>query len=85
MSDDESPHEPVVIPAEQLTPDALHGVIEAFVLREGTDYGTEPVSLAQKVTAVRQQLDRGEAVIVFDPQTESVDILSAQQWRERRG
>jgi uncharacterized protein len=48
--------------------------VETFVLREGTDYGEQEVPLATKVAQVVKQLQRGEARIVFDPVTESVDI-----------
>ena len=50
-------------------------MVEAFVLREGTDYGEREVSLDSKVASVVRQLERGEAQIVFDPQSESVDIV----------
>jgi uncharacterized protein YheU (UPF0270 family) len=53
---------------------ALQGVIETFVTREGTDDGTQDVSLATKVWQVRQQLDAGTAVIVYDEDTESCTI-----------
>jgi uncharacterized protein YheU (UPF0270 family) len=65
----------IVIPHTELSADALRGVVEAFVLREGTDYGAREFSLEEKVAHVRRQLERGEAQIVFDPQTESVDIV----------
>jgi uncharacterized protein len=64
----------VDIPMAQLAPDTLQALIESFVLREGTDYGAEEVPLAMKVGQVVRQLQRGEAQIVFDPETESVDI-----------
>ena len=67
--------EPVVIPYTQLSEDALRGVLESFVLREGTEYGERDVSLEQKVAQVVKQLQRGEAQIVFDPGSESVDIV----------
>lgn len=44
------------------------------MLREGTDYGAQELPLASKVAQVIRQLERGEAQIVFDPLTESVDI-----------
>jgi uncharacterized protein len=66
--------DPVVIPHTELSPEALRGVIESFVLREGTDYGERDFSLAQKVAHVIRQLERGEARVMFDPNTESVDI-----------
>lgn len=66
---------PVVVPHQELSSAALRGVIEAFVLREGTDYGEYSHSLADKVQQVERQILRGEAEIVFDPVTESVDIV----------
>jgi uncharacterized protein len=52
----------------------LRGVIESFVLREGTDYGEREFSLEQKVAQVLAQLERGQARILFDPQTSSVTL-----------
>jgi len=58
-----------------LSPEALRGVIEAFVLQEGTDYGERDFSLEDKVAQVEQQLERGEAKLVYDRSTASVNIL----------
>jgi uncharacterized protein YheU (UPF0270 family) len=71
---DREPNESVVVPHTELAADLLRAVIESFVLREGTDYGEEEFSLDQKVARVIRQLERGEAQIVFDSDTESVDI-----------
>ena len=65
------------IPHRELSEEALRGVIESFVLREGTDYGRRDYSIDEKVAAVMRQLDRGEAVIEFDPDTETVSIVVA--------
>jgi len=65
----------MIIPYEQLSPDALQGLIEEFITREGTDYGWEEVPLATKVAQVQRQLQRREVVIVFDEKTESVSLL----------
>jgi uncharacterized protein YheU (UPF0270 family) len=70
-----STEEPVIIPHLELSPEALRGVIESFVLREGTDYGAREYSLDEKVRHVTRQLERGEARIVFDPQSETIDIV----------
>jgi uncharacterized protein len=67
--------EPVVVPYTELSEDALRGVLEAFVLREGTEYGARDFSLDEKVSHVLKQLRRGEAQIVFDPGTETVDVV----------
>jgi uncharacterized protein YheU (UPF0270 family) len=71
----EEPAEPVRVPYRELSPDALRGVVESFVLREGTDYGQHEYSLDDKVAHVMRQLEKGEAYIVFDPNTESVQIV----------
>jgi uncharacterized protein len=68
------PHDPVVVPHAALAPDVLIGIVEAFVLREGTDYGAQECSLEQKVTHVMRQLTRGEAQIIFDPNSHTVNI-----------
>jgi uncharacterized protein YheU (UPF0270 family) len=48
------------------------------VLREGTDYGEREHSLEEKVARVIAQLKKGEANIVFDPESESVSIVQAR-------
>lgn len=75
--DDQQPA--VEIPHEQLSPEALRGVIESFVLREGTEYGERDVALDTKVDQVLRQLERGEAQVVFDPNTETVDVVVRQR------
>ena len=72
---DESP-EPIVVPYTELAAELLHAVVESFVLREGTDYGEKEFSLEDKVAHVIGQLRRGEARIVFDPETETVSITT---------
>ena len=80
---DEQSGEALEIPFEALSASALRGVIEAFVLREGTDYGELHHSLEDKVEQVMHQLERQEARIVFDALTESVDIVLTQSMRRR--
>src|SRR3954453_10162000 len=70
--------EAVIVPHTELSADALRGVVESFVLREGTDYGEREFSLEQKLAHVYRQLERGEARIVFDPNTESIDIVATR-------
>jgi uncharacterized protein len=71
----------IAIPHTELSEAALRGVVEAFVLREGTEYGARDVSLEQKVADVLRQLEKGEAQIVFDTNTETVDIIVKRSWR----
>ncbi len=64
----------MIIPWQQLPPATLDSLIESFVLREGTDYGEQTFSLAEKVAQVRQQLELGEVVILYSELHESVTI-----------
>ena len=66
--------EPLVIPYQSLSPSALQGLIESFVLREGTDYGPVEVPLNVKRSQVMRSLEEGTARIMFDPRTDSTDI-----------
>jgi uncharacterized protein YheU (UPF0270 family) len=76
--DTDPPQEPVFVPHTELSPEALRSVIESFVLREGTDYGEREFSLDEKLAHVHRQLERGEAQIVFYPNTETIDIIPLQ-------
>jgi uncharacterized protein len=73
--------EPVSIPYAELSPDALRGVIDNFILREGTDYGDRIVSHEDKVAQVLLQLERKEARILFDPLDSSVTIVPVAAFR----
>jgi uncharacterized protein len=75
---------PVVVPYRELSADALHGVIESFVLREGTDYGERDVAHDAKVAQVLRQLEKGEAQIIFDPADSSVTIMVVRSGRDER-
>jgi uncharacterized protein len=82
----ESPPElpPVEVPADQLSADTLRAVAEAFVLREGTDYGLREVGFEAKVAQVLRQLEHGDAQILFDPATETVTIVPTVTPGDRR-
>lgn len=68
------------MPWEELSPEALRGLVEEYITREGTDYGHREVSLERKVEQVMAQLRVGEAVVSYDPETESVTIIPARDW-----
>ena len=54
---------------------ALLGVLDAFILREGTDYGHQDFTLEQKRDRVISMLQRDEAEIIFYPENEHIDIV----------
>ena len=64
----------IEIPYETLSTDALMGVIDAFVLREGTDYGHRDIGLAEKRDRVLKLLESGRAIICFYPESDHIDV-----------
>lgn len=76
---------PDIIPPTEVSPDALSAetlkaVLESFILREGTDYGASELSLEQKVKNLRTKVDRGDIILVFDPNSESLTFLTKNEW-----
>lgn len=65
----------MIIPWQDISPDALDNLIESFVLREGTDYGEHERSLEQKVSDVKRQLKSGDVVLVWSELHETVNIM----------
>jgi len=64
-----------IIPVSKLSARALKGVIEEFISRSGTDYGTIEASLETKFKQVKFKLKNGLAVLVFDDETETTNIF----------
>lgn len=78
--DDESPEEGVIlIPWQQLSADALDGIVEEYVTREGTDYGDYSFSLQDKKDQIFAQIRSGQVVIMFDPVSSSCQPVLKDQ------
>ncbi|ASD62234.1 YheU family protein [Bdellovibrio bacteriovorus] len=73
---------PIEIPKEALSEQALRGVIDNFIQREGTDYGVNEISYETKMQQVQKQIDKGHVRIVFDPNTESVSLMPEHEWKK---
>jgi uncharacterized protein YheU (UPF0270 family) len=71
---------PVEVPLDLLSNEALEGIIESFILREGTDYGQNEALHSTKVEQIRKQVARGDIKIVFDPNTESVGLMTKNEF-----
>jgi uncharacterized protein YheU (UPF0270 family) len=63
------------IPYEMTPPETLRNLIEEFVTREGTNYGDREFALETLIEQVLKQIKRGEAVVVFDPDSETTSIV----------
>lgn len=64
----------MIIPPNLLDPDTLIRLLEDFVTREGTDNG-DNTSLDTRVQKARAALDRGVAVIVFEPLSQQCQLM----------
>lgn len=73
----------MIIPPGSLSEEALQGVLEEFISRDGTDYGEQELSLEAKVARLKPQVMRGEVLIVFDEALEGVTLMTREEWRGR--
>jgi len=64
----------MLIPHDQLSPETLTLLIEDFVTRDGTDNGDE-TPLQTRVERVRHALAKGQAFIVFDPESQQCTLM----------
>lgn len=62
------------IPYQKLAPTVLRAIIEEFVTREGTDYGTNDFSLDSKVAQVTRQLCEGSIYLSYDSESDSCHL-----------
>jgi uncharacterized protein YheU (UPF0270 family) len=73
---------PVEVPAESLNEETVLKLIDSFIFREGTDYGNIEASLETKRQQILKMLGKNKIKIVFDPNTESATIMTAEDWRK---
>ncbi|MFU2080033.1 YheU family protein [Avibacterium endocarditidis] len=64
----------MIIPWQDLEEETLINITESFILREGTDYGEQELSLQQKTQNLLTNIRQGKAVIVWSELHESIDI-----------
>ncbi|KJK00678.1 hypothetical protein UB43_09610 [Pseudomonas sp. 21] len=64
----------MLIPYDLIEADTLDNLLEDFVTREGTDNGDD-TPLDVRVERARHALKRGEAVIVFDPESQQCQLM----------
>ena len=65
----------VEVPLKRVAADVLRRVAEEFVIRDGTDYGAAEKSLEEKLADVCRQLECGEAAIVYDAESQTINIV----------
>lgn len=72
----------MIIPISSLPPATLDNILKEHILREGTDYGEQEVSVDTKIKQLKQQLMREEIVLVYSEIHESVNLLPKAQFNQ---
>jgi len=65
----------VIVPHRELSGAALTGVIEEYVTRDGTELS----EMSTKAADVHAALDRGELLLVYDANSDSCNIVPADE------
>ncbi len=81
MSEIDAISEATQIPWEALDAETLNNLLREIVTRDGTDYGEHEISTDEKVAQVKRFLKEKKMVIVFDGNTESCGLMSAEEAR----
>jgi uncharacterized protein YheU (UPF0270 family) len=74
-----APIETVEVPVDAIAEETLFRLVEAYVLREGTDYGAEDALFETKVRQVLRQLRDGSARLLFVPGDESFVLVPSTE------
>lgn len=69
----------MIIPVDQLNPDTLHQVIREFLMRQGEDWGLAEGRLDDAIQHAREALIKGNLVLYWDENEESLTILSKEE------
>lgn len=64
-----------LIPYDSLAPETLATILDDIVSRDGTDYGDYELSSAQKREQALNVLRKGEAVLLFDTESETIKMV----------
>ena len=79
MSSTEDPETFLIVPPHRLSKEAFEGLVNEFILREGTDYGHDEIDLDDKRQKVLQQIDDRVVKIVFSSKTEDCTLMLSSE------
>ena len=74
----------MLIPYQSLESETLNNLIESFVLREGTDYGEQEISLEDKSQKILTQIASGDVLILYSEMSESITLIHKEQFNEQK-
>lgn len=69
----------MIVPIESISAQALEGLIEEFVTRDGTDYGYDETPLTSRVEQVKKKLKTKEIVVLFNEATDEVNLVLSER------
>lgn len=67
----------IEVPWQKLSREALLGLAEEFITRDGTDYGARELSLQEKTDEAMDKIKCNAILIIFDEATESCQLIYA--------
>ena len=67
----------MIVPFEMIDKTAVRHLVEEFVSRDGTDNGYDQ-SLEHRIEQVLEMLVSGEMLVVFDPTSETTNIITKE-------
>lgn len=71
-----------LVPLEQIPSQLLDKLLDSFINREGTDYGSVELSIEEKRSNLKGILKRKEAFIAFDGESETFNLLSKNEVKQ---
>ena len=72
----------MIVPWQDIPEDSLNNMISELVTRDGTDYGEQEIPLERRMAQVLERLRRGDMVVVYDEESDSVAIIGREQLPE---
>ena len=72
MSSEQNQLDLIEIPFQEISPEALRGVLEEFATRGGFEADTP---LARRIEELTQKLKKGKAKIIFNPNDGSTNLV----------
>ncbi|MBU2644853.1 YheU family protein [bacterium] len=75
----------IEVPFEKIDPEVLRMLIEEYITRDGTFYGTAEMDMKDKIEMVIRQLKSGDILITWDLESQTSNIVLKKDIAEKRG
>lgn len=71
----------MIIPAEQLAPETLDGIVREWLMRQGEDWGLVEGGIDDAIALARSRVLKGDLVILWSETEETLNILPRDEVR----